>query len=85
VIGIRQGLLFRVLATYEKNDNDVEMANIIMRFEDEERADAVFIDAGYGTGIVSVGRTWAGTGFSSGSPRSLRILAVSISEQRYGN
>jgi hypothetical protein len=57
VIGIRQGLLFRILATYEKNDNDVEMANIIMRLEDEEHADAVFIDAGYGTGIVSVGRT----------------------------
>lgn len=57
VIGIRQGLLFRILATYEKNDNDVEMANIIMRFEDEERADAVFVDAGYGTGIVSVART----------------------------
>jgi hypothetical protein len=57
VIGMRQGLLFRILATYEKNDNDVEMANIIMRLEDEHQADAVFVDAGYGTGIVSVART----------------------------
>jgi hypothetical protein len=57
VIGLRQGLSFRVLATYAKNDNDVQVANIIMRFEDEEKADVVFCDAGYGTGIVSVART----------------------------
>lgn len=57
VIGLRQGLLFKILGTYEKNDNDVEMANIIARFEDDEHADAVFIDAGYGTGIYSVGNT----------------------------
>lgn len=57
VIGIRQGLLFRILRVFPKNDNDVEVANIIMRHEDEEQADAVFIDAGYGTGIYSVGRT----------------------------
>jgi hypothetical protein len=67
VIGMRQGLLFRILATYEKNDNDVEMANIIMRLEDEHQADAVFVDAGYGTGIVSVARTLKRTGCSSGS------------------
>ncbi len=57
VIGIRQGLSFRILGTYPKNDNDVHMANIVARFEDEEEADAVFIDHGYGTGIVSVGKT----------------------------
>lgn len=57
VIGLRTGLLFEILGTYPKNDNDVQMANIVMRFEDEEKADAVFIDGGYGTGIVSVGRT----------------------------
>lgn len=57
VIGMRQGLAFKILRTLPKNDNDVSMANIIARFEDEEKADAVFIDGGYGTGIVSVGRT----------------------------
>lgn len=57
VIGLRQGLLFRLLGHYPKNDNDVQMANIIMRFEDEEHADAVFIDGGFGTGIASVGHT----------------------------
>lgn len=58
VISLRQGLAFKVLGTYPKNDNDVDMATILARFEDSEKADAVFIDAGYGTGIVSVGRTW---------------------------
>lgn len=57
VIGIRQGLLFRVLRTIPKNDNDVQMAQIVADHEDEEHADAVFVDAGFGTGIVSVGHT----------------------------
>jgi len=34
------------------------MAGIIARFEDEEEADAVAVDGGFGTGIVSAGRTW---------------------------
>lgn len=57
VIGLRQGLMFKVLHTMAKNDNDVSVANILARMEDEHKADAVFIDGGYGTGIVSVGRT----------------------------
>jgi hypothetical protein len=57
VIALRQGLAFKILATIPKNDNDVQMANIVARYEDDEKADAVFIDGGYGTGIVSVGRT----------------------------
>ncbi len=57
VIGLRQGLAFSILRTIPKNDNDIEIANIIARLEDEENVDAVFIDAGYGTGIVSAGRT----------------------------
>lgn len=57
VIGIRQGLKFDILKTFPKNDNDIEMAQIIAKFEDEHEADAVFIDGGYGTGIVSAGRT----------------------------
>lgn len=57
VIGLRQGLAFKILRKIPKNDNDVEIANILARIEDEEKADAVFIDGGYGTGVVSVGRT----------------------------
>lgn len=68
-IVMRQGLYSIVLATFPKNDNDVEMANIIARLEDQHQADAVFIDGGYGTGIVSVGRTlgrsWQLVWFSS--------------------
>lgn len=56
VIGMRQGLAFKILRTMAKNDNDFDVANIIAQIEDEEKADAVFIDAGYGTGIVSAGK-----------------------------
>ena len=62
VIGMRQGLYFKVLGEYEYNDNDVQMANIIAQFETQYAADAVFVDMGYGTGIVSagtsMGRNW---------------------------
>jgi hypothetical protein len=57
VICARQGLSFQILRVIQKNDNDVEMANLIARLEDEHQAAAVFIDAGYGTGIVSVGNS----------------------------
>lgn len=57
VIGLRQGLAFQILRTIPKNDNDIQVATIIANLEDSEQADAVFIDAGYGTGIVSAGRT----------------------------
>jgi hypothetical protein len=55
VIAMRQGLHFQILKTMEKNDNDVYVANLIARFEEEHQADAVFIDAAYGTGIKSAG------------------------------
>lgn len=57
VIGLRQGLMFKILKTMPKNDNDVFVAGLIARYEDEHQADAVFVDGGYGTGIVSAGRT----------------------------
>jgi hypothetical protein len=62
VIGLRQGLAFKILRVIPKNDNDIQMANLIAQLEDQEQADAVFIDAGYGTGIKSagdvMGRAW---------------------------
>jgi len=61
-IVLRQGLYSKSLATLPRNDNDVEVANLIARLEDEHQADGVFVDAGYGTGIVSagsvMGRSW---------------------------
>lgn len=75
VIAMRQGLAFKILRTMEKNDNDVLVANIIAQYEDDEQADAVFIDGGYGTGIKSVGHTlgrkhWQLVWFNEKSPDS---------------
>jgi hypothetical protein len=56
--GLLQGLTFQLLKTVPKNDNDVEIATLLAQFEDLHKADGVNIDAGYGTGIASVGRTW---------------------------
>ncbi|MBR0568374.1 terminase [Azoarcus sp. L1K30] len=71
VIGLRQGLSFRILHTMPKNDNDLIVAQKLAQFEDEEQADAVFVDAGFGTGIVSagqgLGRDWVLVWFSSAS------------------
>jgi hypothetical protein len=47
------------------------MAQKITQFEDEHQADAVFIDAGFGTGIVSagqgLGRDWTLVWFAAAS------------------
>lgn len=56
-IYLRQGLYSKHLLTIPKNDNDIHVANIVARLEDEYQADAVFIDGGYGTGIYSAGQT----------------------------
>ena len=58
VIYLRQGFYARKLASFEKNDNDIAVAQQILRFEQELEADAVFIDGGHGTGIYSAGKTW---------------------------
>lgn len=56
VCGCRQGLAFRVLWVQGKNDDDVALARRLAQTEDEERADAVFLDFAYGTGVASVGK-----------------------------
>lgn len=56
VIGMRQGLKFEILRTILKNDDDFQMASLIASLEDEHKADAVFVDGGYGTGIISAGK-----------------------------
>lgn len=57
VIGLRQGLYFKILRKLSRNDNDIEIANMLAQLEDEHEADAVFIDGGFGTGVVSAGKT----------------------------
>ena len=70
-IGLRQGLHFKILRTIAKNDNDILIANILANLEDQHEVDQVFIDNGYGTGIISagrtMGRTWIGVWFSGAS------------------
>lgn len=57
VIALRQGLAFFILLAMPKNDNDIWVANKLAEFEDLYHCDAVFVDGGYGTGIISAGRT----------------------------
>lgn len=57
-IYLRQGLYCKRLLKVAKNENDIEVAGILARLEDEHHADAVFIDLGYGTGIKSAGDAW---------------------------
>lgn len=73
VIYMRQGLNSKMLGKWEKNDDDYRMATIIANFEREYKADAVFIDQGYGTGIYSagknLGRSWVLVNFNNKSSR----------------
>ena len=55
-IVMRQGYYMKSLASIPKNDDDWRMAQLIAQSEDEYKADAVFIDMGYGTGIYSIGK-----------------------------
>ncbi|QIU92141.1 terminase [Yokenella regensburgei] len=57
-IYLRQGLNSQLLGVYQKTDDDVKFAEIVAGFEDKHKAEAVFIDFGYGTGIHSVGKSW---------------------------
>lgn len=70
-IYLRQGLYSKLLGTYQKNDNDFQMAGIIASFEDDCKADGVNVDMGYGTGIVSaglaMGRNWHLVAFGGAS------------------
>ena len=72
VIVKRQGLVSHVLRVIPKNDNDWEIATLLANLEDEHRADGVFIDGGYGTGIYSAGKTmgrdWRLVWFGGESP-----------------
>ncbi|MGU1528646.1 terminase [Pseudomonas aeruginosa] len=70
-IYLRQGLHSKLIATHQKSDDDVLMAQRIAQLEDQYKADAVFVDFGYGTGIVSaaraMGRNWTLVQFGGAS------------------
>lgn len=70
-IYMRQGLSSKLIATYMRNDDDVLMAHRIAQLEDQYKADAVHVDFGYGTGIVSaaraMGRNWVLVQFGGAS------------------
>ena len=72
---LRQGIYTKVLELTPKNDNDMDVARRIARYQDTYGASAVFIDMGYGTGIYSggkdMGRTdWKLVPFGSKSDKS---------------
>ena len=62
VIYLRQGLMSKKVFTYRGIKDDFIIAGHVARLEDHFKADAVFIDLGYGTGIFSggkqMGRNW---------------------------
>lgn len=70
VIGLRQGLFFDILEVIQKNNNDILIAQKLVAYEIKYGAAAVFIDAGYGTGIKSAGdtfgRNWSLVWFAGG-------------------
>jgi hypothetical protein len=56
VVYLRQGLMSKRLAVYRKLEDDLLLAGYVAQFEDEYKADKVFVDMGYGTGVVSAGK-----------------------------
>jgi hypothetical protein len=55
-IYLRQGNMSKKLGSYYNVQDDLVIAGYVAHFEDEYKADAVFIDQGYGTGIRSAGK-----------------------------
>lgn len=76
-VWLRQGLYSKRLGTFNKGEDDFVVSGYIARWEDEYKADAVFIDFGYGTGIFSsgnqMGRKWKMVEFG-GEPTDRRYL-----------
>lgn len=88
VIVHRKGLFSEVLEVVQRNDNDILMAQKIMQHEKDVNAQAVYVDGGFGTGIVSAGnsfgRGWQLLWFFGKSPRAdcLNLRAYMWDEMR---
>lgn len=52
----RQGLASKILWVQAKNSDDFALAHRLAQTEDSEKADAVFLDQAYGTGVYSAGK-----------------------------
>lgn len=78
-IVLRRGIWSTVLSVLPKQTDDMETAGLIARYQDEHRAEAVFIDLGYGTGIYSAGKTLGRTDWR------LVSFAAKPSRQGYAN
>lgn len=74
-IWLRQGLMSKRLAKFRKDEDDDIVAGRLAYLEDEEQADAVFIDFGYGTGVFSfgkqMGRKWILVPFGGASSNDM--------------
>ena len=57
VISMRHGSYFKVLEKIKKNDDSGIIARKLSNYEDQYKADAVFVDAGYGDGVIDFGKT----------------------------
>ena len=53
---MRQGLYSKMLWSARGVEDDVAVANVVAAFEEEYKPEAVFIDMGGGTGVVSAGK-----------------------------
>ena len=53
----RQGSMSWLLRSIPKNDNDVMIADILEEYQRDLGATAIILDAGYGTGIWSIGKS----------------------------
>lgn len=77
VIYMRQGLASKLLAKYAKLEDDLKLAGYVAHYEDVYKADAVFVDMGYGTGVISAGkamhRSWIMVPFGS-KPNNIGYL-----------
>ena len=58
VISYRKGYEGKILKAIAYNDDDGAVAQVIAMYEDELKADGVFIDQGGGSGVYSFGKMW---------------------------
>jgi hypothetical protein len=84
VIGLRQGLKYETLRKFAKNDNDIEIANMLARLEDEHDADACSSTRATARACTAPASRSAASGRSSGSRASRPTRVASTCERTCG-
>jgi len=84
-IYLRQGLMSKKLATFNKNEDDFLVAGHLARYEDEYKADAVFIDFGMEQDCSQPVSRWEESGYLLISAVLLLIISMLISALRCGD